>query len=524
VPELISIVGATIRVRLMGLRVRLFQRSLDRRFQGASLFVAVSFAVAGGLAVAVLCWWVLRLVLHPNSTAPDPIDLTKVSLSIVAGVGGAVALVVAYRRQRDLEQGRYVERFGAAAAQLGATDVAVRIAGVYAMAGAADEARTDQQRQQCIDVLCGYLRLPYQPSYGANYRTTTTVAGTRTTDGQTTEHRYEYRQNDREVRKTIIRIIAAHLQRDVESSWSLYNFDFRSAELEDVDFNWAIFAGTVRFDRTQFHGEQTSFQNAQFHRATSFQMAKFHGEQTTFDNAKFHGERTTFGNTEFHGEQTTFDNAKFHAKQTSFHNAQFRSEDTIFEGAEFHGEDTWFGAQFHSRQTTFGNTYFRSNQTWFDHAEFHGVLTTFNNAKFRGELTTFENARFDSERTYFGYAQFRSGITSFRFSPFRGELTTFEKAEFYGGLTTFVAAEFHSEQTSFQNAQFHSARTSFNQVEFHGGLTTFVAAQFHSKETSFEDPGAWTNVTFDWGAEPPLATEAPKPASVLPADWPPEVK
>jgi hypothetical protein len=34
-------------------------------------------------------------------------------LTVVAGVGGAVALVVAYRRQRDLEQGRFVERFGA---------------------------------------------------------------------------------------------------------------------------------------------------------------------------------------------------------------------------------------------------------------------------------------------------------------------------------------------------------------------------------------------------------------------------
>ena len=60
----------------------------------------------------------------------------------MAGVGGAVALVVAYRRQNDLEQGRFVERFGAAAAQLGSPDPAVRIAGVYAMAGVADESTT----------------------------------------------------------------------------------------------------------------------------------------------------------------------------------------------------------------------------------------------------------------------------------------------------------------------------------------------------------------------------------------------
>lgn len=50
---------------------------------------------------------------------------------MAAGFGGLVALVVAYRHQSDLEDGRFIERFGAAAAQLGDTDVAVRIAGVY---------------------------------------------------------------------------------------------------------------------------------------------------------------------------------------------------------------------------------------------------------------------------------------------------------------------------------------------------------------------------------------------------------
>jgi hypothetical protein len=38
-----------------------------------------------------------------------PIDITRVSLTIVAGVGGVVALVIAYRRQRDIEQSRFVD-------------------------------------------------------------------------------------------------------------------------------------------------------------------------------------------------------------------------------------------------------------------------------------------------------------------------------------------------------------------------------------------------------------------------------
>jgi len=68
---------------------------------------------------------------------------------------------------------------GAAAAQLGDHDVAVRIAGVYAMAGVADES-TGLRRQQCIDVLCGYLRLPYSPELGSNHQSKLVITEPRT--------------------------------------------------------------------------------------------------------------------------------------------------------------------------------------------------------------------------------------------------------------------------------------------------------------------------------------------------------
>ena len=41
---------------------------------------------------------------------------------------------------------------------------AVRLAGVYAMAGLADD--WPENRQTCVDVLCGYLRMPYEPDPG----------------------------------------------------------------------------------------------------------------------------------------------------------------------------------------------------------------------------------------------------------------------------------------------------------------------------------------------------------------------
>ena len=57
-------------------------------------------------------------------------DTTQIALTVIAGLGAAVALVVAYRRQRDAELARFDERFAAAAAQLGAGTAAERLAGV----------------------------------------------------------------------------------------------------------------------------------------------------------------------------------------------------------------------------------------------------------------------------------------------------------------------------------------------------------------------------------------------------------
>ncbi len=54
------------------------------------------------------------------------------------------------------------ERFATAAGQLGDDKrPTVRLAGVYAMAGLADD--WPENRQTCVDVLCGYLRMPYDP-------------------------------------------------------------------------------------------------------------------------------------------------------------------------------------------------------------------------------------------------------------------------------------------------------------------------------------------------------------------------
>ena len=93
---------------------------------------------------------------------------------------------LAEQRSRGLN-----ERFATAADRLGSDKPpAVRLAGVYAMAGLADD--WEENRQTCVDVLCGYLRMPYDPDPGEGKFRLVFLA-------------------DREVRHTVIRVITAHL-------------------------------------------------------------------------------------------------------------------------------------------------------------------------------------------------------------------------------------------------------------------------------------------------------------------------
>ncbi len=92
------------------------------------------------------------------------------------------------------------ERFATAAEQLGSDKPAIRLAGVYAMAGLAGD--WEENRQTCVDVLCAYLRIPYEPDPGQDAH----------------EPQLAF-QAIREVRHTVIRVITAHLREDAAVSW-----------------------------------------------------------------------------------------------------------------------------------------------------------------------------------------------------------------------------------------------------------------------------------------------------------------
>jgi hypothetical protein len=93
------------------------------------------------------------------------------------------------------------------------------------MAGLAED--WEKNRQTCVDVLCAYLRMPYEPdpAEGLAFRA------------------------DREVRHTVIRVITTHLKHDVAKakSWQSLNFDFTGVVFDGGDFTGAKFSGGVSF-------------------------------------------------------------------------------------------------------------------------------------------------------------------------------------------------------------------------------------------------------------------------------------
>jgi uncharacterized protein YjbI with pentapeptide repeats len=227
------------------------------------------------------------------------------------------------------------ERFATAAGGLGSDKpAAVRLAGVYAMAGLADD--WPDNRQTCIDVLCAYLRLPYATYPGSN---------------ALVKERLEF-QSNREVRLTLIRIITEHLRdrkslegqgigKQVASEpWRDKNFNFNGVVFDGGTFSDAKFSdGKFDFGHTKFSaGDKVSFNRAEFSGGTvRFHEAVFSGGRISFDGAKFSGSEVSFDGAKFSGSEVSFDGADFSGSKVSFDGAKFSAGEVSFKGAKFSG-------------------------------------------------------------------------------------------------------------------------------------------------------------------------------------------
>ncbi|WP_367870056.1 pentapeptide repeat-containing protein [Streptomyces aureus] len=309
-------------------------------------------------------------------------DLVKLSFGVVAGAGALVALVVAYRRQRVDEAGAHreatrlhTERFSQAVDKLGSESPAVRLGGVHALAGLADDAPDSNLRQTCIDVLCAYLQLPFLPDPG--------------NDPAQQEEHHSYLAF-RKVRHTILRLIGDHyrIPRGTHRSWQGFDLDLTGVTIDgDMNFRDATFdGGTVSFSGATFSDGVVDFGNATFSDGlVNFGDVSFSGGVVNFGNAMFTGSEVDFGKATFSDGVVNFGDATFSDGSMAFAAARFSGGVVIFSRATFSG-----GSMF------FGGTTFSGSDVNFDEATFSGGTVDFRYVMFCGRSVSFVGATFSS--------------------------------------------------------------------------------------------------------------------------------
>jgi hypothetical protein len=406
--------------------------------------VTAAFSAIGLIAGSV--WLVMTVGGISLDREPDAMtatDLLPAAIAVLSPVAALVAAVFVYRRAKmalaeshraDDEQCQ--KRFVDAANLLGNDNPTVRVAGVIAMATLARD--WDDERQRCVDVLCGYLRVP--PKNWPWDRAMNSIPPPVPLRGEN------------EVRNTLVAELTKLLKDKTVISAAPIWLNLRGAVFGNAAyFSGATFTGNATFAGAAFTGDadfrgaaftgDATFTGATFAGYAAFPRASFSGE-AHFPDAGFTGDAHFQGAT-FSGV-ANFEDATF-TSHADFRGASFMDvanfERAIFTSvAKFRGatfsSDGYFESASFSRDAEFRDVSF-AGDAYFSQAEFTSDAE-FRGATFAGEAG-FEGATFirdhDREVTPFtNNANFRDtvfmGDANFRDAVFMGD------ADFRGATFT----------------------------------------------------------------------------------------
>jgi hypothetical protein len=238
--------------------------------------------LAAAFACAVLSW---RYGLPFLRTAGGSGDRLVLAIGVGTVVGAALALPLAAwapgPRSSSGETAAHPpgpsdpagaprERLSLAAQRLGdRTSPPGQVAAVLALAALADE--WPDGRQDCIDVLCRYLRLPYDPA----------AAG----------------PAESQVRLSVVDALRSHLDGTAGPGWTGCRFDFSGATFDRGSLDGAWFTGgAVSFTGCRFTGGGLSLRQAEFTECSvdCAQIVLDGGSTLDFTGARFDRSRTRF--------------------------------------------------------------------------------------------------------------------------------------------------------------------------------------------------------------------------------------
>jgi uncharacterized protein YjbI with pentapeptide repeats len=407
------------------------------------LLIGVTSTVIAALAVIAVLGFPKRPA-SDDLSLEQTLDIVRFAFFVTAGLGASVGLLVTYRRQRVAEQdhvlAKKVHSYSVDSALSQRNDERERLsADVYSKALGLLESEAPSSRigaihalerlgqadpgyrQLVVDVICGYLRLPYRPLHKHPSRTEDrsdaeksaarreahvrwaaqdvlrqhTIQRGRLVE---TEHAYLGSGRTRNGYPNTLRPFGT----EFPSHWSgmhvnlrfanLIDFDLEGADLSTADFSYASFYGNAHLGGLRVDGG-ASFKGCRFFNNAFFHYSKF-GTEVDFTHCRYHG-IADFSHTEF-VSRASFVRASF-KRIASFNDCQFKGY-VNFDGSCFKSmckfSDSLFmdGASFSiitfalgKKNGSYNAPQFRGQYTWFDGAIFSGDLNM-RHAKFFGEV------------------------------------------------------------------------------------------------------------------------------------------
>ncbi|MFD0884876.1 pentapeptide repeat-containing protein [Streptosporangium algeriense] len=400
--------------------------------RAAAWWIVPAALLVGGAATA-MAWWLLSSLPLLPTTAEEATarqGAIQTALAVAAGIGAAITLMLAFRRQRhqehaahvtaylaernaqlteqiaernarlaeqvaehnrqDATERRVTELYTKAVEQLGHTTAAVRLGGLYALERLAQD--NPAHRQTIVNVICAYLRMPYTPPFDTAQQDPVHAVPRAAVAGASATPTGHNPHEERQVRLTAQRILSEHLRYDrtLKQStvladsrfWEGMNIDLTGAILTDLDFTGCRIADAW-FEGVRFKGK-TKLGWATFGGNVGFGGAVF--EDDIWFRGVLFGEEARFVGVTFKGEAS-------------------------FSKVTFEGE-VWFGAVAFRKDAYFGDVTFKEEVGFDGSAFLRGA--SFNDATFKGEA-------------YFGHATFKRGV--------HFEKVTFERDAWFGEAT-----------------------------------------------------------------------------------------
>jgi hypothetical protein len=358
------------------------------RFRSIPLKLLMLVLVASvGVALAVFVLLFLLASAQPEASRTQ-LQFDAVKTASTSGIlfGGAITLFLAARRQWlsehaqtvseevaehnmiDLIERRTADLYIKAAEQLGHAQPAVRLAGLYALEQLGQA--YPENRRKVVDVICGYLRMPFVLPNRSHLPWIVGVEDVkRKVEKEAEPDPGEDLELSKElqVRVTAQTILFHHLRHEINigisGEWEenreywpgmklnlrgavLVGFMFSHCHLLEADFRSVTFFGPTSLDRSTIDAP-SAFAGACFKGNVNFGGTTF-GQFAGFHDVKFDG-GVDFDFAAFRG-QADFRGAVF-KKAASFYCAKFERgapfPEANFTGADFHDVVKFSSAEFH---------------------------------------------------------------------------------------------------------------------------------------------------------------------------------